>query len=180
MALNNSGPISLGGSTSGQSVNLELGKSATAQISFNDAAVRTLTGTSSNTALIMPTNFYGKSNILDTQTVTVGGSGTIGNADRIRGYTSGLGSIVDGTSNIYGGAAIASLFWNENNGDYYYFLAIVGATNSGWTTLTIGTKTLNRADATFGTGANWTWPTADNIFTQAFGAISSTVVCTFA
>ena len=60
MALNNSGPISLGGSTSGQSVNLELGKSATAQISFNDADVRTLTGTSSGTALIMPTNFYGK------------------------------------------------------------------------------------------------------------------------
>lgn len=63
MTLNASGPISLGGSTSGQSVNLELGKSATAQISFNDAAVRTLTGTSAGTALIMPTNFYGKSSI---------------------------------------------------------------------------------------------------------------------
>lgn len=67
MALNNSGPISLGGSTTGQSVNLELGLSATAQISFNDAAVRTLTGTSSSTALIMPTNFYGKSSSLFTR-----------------------------------------------------------------------------------------------------------------
>lgn len=58
MALNSSGPISLGGSTSGQSVNLELSKSATAQISMNDAAVRTLTGKSSG-AVIMPTDFYG-------------------------------------------------------------------------------------------------------------------------
>lgn len=63
MTLNSSGPISLGGSTTGQSVNLELGQPATAQISFNDAAVRTLTGTSANTALVMPTNFYGKSSV---------------------------------------------------------------------------------------------------------------------
>jgi hypothetical protein len=61
MPLNASGPISLGGSTAGQSVNLELGFSATAQISFNDAQVRALTATSAGTALIMPTNFYGRS-----------------------------------------------------------------------------------------------------------------------
>jgi hypothetical protein len=60
MALNSSGTISLGGSTTGQSVNLELGKSATAIISFNDAAVRTLTGTSSGASLTMPGGFYGK------------------------------------------------------------------------------------------------------------------------
>lgn len=58
--LNGSGPISLGGSTAGQSVNIRLGKSTTAQISFNDAAVRTLTVTSSGTTLVMPTNFYNK------------------------------------------------------------------------------------------------------------------------
>jgi alpha-tubulin suppressor-like RCC1 family protein len=61
MALNLSGPISLGGSTVGQSVNLEIGVSATAQVSFNDAAVRTLTATTAGTALVMPTDFYGKS-----------------------------------------------------------------------------------------------------------------------
>lgn len=64
MTLNSSGPISLGGSTAGQSVNLELGQSATAQISFNDANVRTLTGTSSGSTLVMPTNFYGKSSVV--------------------------------------------------------------------------------------------------------------------
>jgi hypothetical protein len=117
---------------------------------------------------------------LDIQTVTTGSAGTVINGNLIRGYTSGLGSIVDGTSNIYGGAAIASLFWEQNNNSPYYFLSIVGATNSGWTTLTIGTKSLNRVDATFGTGANWSWPTTDNAFDQAFGASGSIVVCTFA
>jgi hypothetical protein len=61
MTLNASGPISLGGSTSGQSVNLEIGAAATAQVSFNDANVRTLTGTSAGTQLSMPTDFWGKS-----------------------------------------------------------------------------------------------------------------------
>lgn len=61
MALNASGPISLAGSTAGQSIALELGLGATSQISLNDAAVRTLAGVPSG-AIIMPTNFYGKSN----------------------------------------------------------------------------------------------------------------------
>jgi len=60
MTLNTSGPISLGGSTSGQSIALELSQSATAQISMNDTTVRTLAGVSSG-AITMPTNFYGKS-----------------------------------------------------------------------------------------------------------------------
>lgn len=60
MALNSTGPISLGGSTVGQSINLELGKSATASVSLNETAVRTLAGVASG-AIIMPTNFYGKS-----------------------------------------------------------------------------------------------------------------------
>jgi hypothetical protein len=61
MALNASGPISLAGSTTGQSIAVELGLSATGTISLNDAAVRTLAGVPSG-AIIMPTNFYGKAN----------------------------------------------------------------------------------------------------------------------
>lgn len=60
MPLNSSGPISLGGSTAGQSIAVELGQSATADISLNDAAVRSLAGVPSG-AITMPTNFYGKS-----------------------------------------------------------------------------------------------------------------------
>lgn len=63
MTLNSSGPISLGGSTSGQSINLELGQSATAQISLNDTNVRTLAGVPSG-AIVVPTNFYGKSSVV--------------------------------------------------------------------------------------------------------------------
>jgi hypothetical protein len=62
MTLNASGPISLGGAITGESTNLEVGNSATTQLAFNDTKVRTLTGTTAGTALIMPTNFYGKTN----------------------------------------------------------------------------------------------------------------------
>lgn len=60
MALNNSGPLSFGGSTVGQSINLELGVSATALASINSTAFRTLAGVASGQ--ISVSNFYGKSN----------------------------------------------------------------------------------------------------------------------
>ena len=65
MTLNSSGPISLGGTTAGQSIEIENGGSGTTKISLNDTAVRTLAGgtaTTPGSAIIMPTNFYGKSN----------------------------------------------------------------------------------------------------------------------
>jgi hypothetical protein len=60
MTLNSSGPISLGGTATNASINLELSQAFNAQISMNDANVRTLAGVASG-AIIMPTNFYGKS-----------------------------------------------------------------------------------------------------------------------
>lgn len=123
--------------------------------------------------------------VLDTQTVTTGAVGTAGELDRMRGYSSGaFGSIVDGTSNIYGGAQVGNLYWDEGGGVGFqsYVLSIAGATNSGWTTLTIGTKTLNRVDATFAffsSVGNWNWPTADLAANQAFGALGAIKVCTF-
>jgi hypothetical protein len=59
MPLNASGPLSLGGSTVGESVNLELGKSATALISMNDSDLRTLFGVASGQ--ISMSQGYGKS-----------------------------------------------------------------------------------------------------------------------
>lgn len=82
MTLNSSGPISFGGSTSGQSINLELGQSATAQISLNDANVRTLAGVPSG-AIVVPTNFYGKSSVVinfTNDTVDAGNTGAAANA----------------------------------------------------------------------------------------------------
>jgi SPRY domain len=95
MTLNSSGPISLGGATAGQSVNLELGYSATAQISFNDAAVRTLTGTTAGTALVMPTNFYGKSSGFTLTYLVVGGGGGGGYS---AGGGGGGGQVLSGTT----------------------------------------------------------------------------------
>jgi len=60
MPLNPSGQISIGGSTVGQSINLELGRAATATSSLNESALRTLAGVPSGA--ISLSNFYGKSN----------------------------------------------------------------------------------------------------------------------
>lgn len=60
MALNSSGPISLAGSVSGQSIALELSLSASGEISLNQTNVRALAGKSTG-AVVMPTDFWGKS-----------------------------------------------------------------------------------------------------------------------
>lgn len=68
----------MGGSIVGQSINLELNKSATALITLNDSNVRTLSGVASGT--ISLNNFYGKSNFQmsrSSYTLVRSGSGTI-------------------------------------------------------------------------------------------------------
>jgi hypothetical protein len=59
MPLNPSGQISLGGNVAGQSVNLELGRSATAMINLNDTDLRSLFGIVSG--MIRLSDGYGKS-----------------------------------------------------------------------------------------------------------------------
>lgn len=59
MALNPSGAISMGGPAAGQSINLELQQSATAQISLGQTSVRALALTITG-SVIMPTDFYGR------------------------------------------------------------------------------------------------------------------------
>lgn len=92
---------------------------------------------------------------LDTQTVTSATTGIPG--DRVRGYGGGTGgSISDGTSNIYSGAAITEMYVDESAGEFY--LTITGATNTGWTTMTNATDghSLSRSAASF-SGGTWTW-----------------------
>jgi len=59
MPLNSSGPISLGGAVTGQSINLELGQAATATASINATNFRALAGVASGQIAL--NNFYGKS-----------------------------------------------------------------------------------------------------------------------
>lgn len=103
---------------------------------------------------------------LDTQTVTSGVIGGVG--ERTWGYISGsLGSISDGTSNIYGGAAILGIYYDQPSGASYLRISGIQS-NSGWSTMACVQSgiTLNRASAVFSTsGGNslWTWGAA--IFT---------------
>lgn len=109
----------------------------------------------------------------DTQTITVGGSGTAVAQDRRRGYLSGssgsFGSISDGTSNIFGGAAITAFYYDESYGTPFYTLTITGATNSNWTKVTVGSKILTRASAGFSSGT-WTWDSPDTVDIQPFSS----------
>jgi hypothetical protein len=73
MALPGSGAISL------SQVNTELGLSASATITMNDAAVRTLFGIASGT--ISMSNGYGKSNGLAADYLVIGGGGGAGNVN---------------------------------------------------------------------------------------------------
>lgn len=71
MALNTSGAISLAGATTGESIAVELGQSASGVISLNDTNVRSLAQVPSG-AIIMPTNFYGKSSAGEASYLTPG------------------------------------------------------------------------------------------------------------
>ena len=118
-------------------------------------------------------NFYGTSKILDTQTVTRGtastGSDPYYNWAGYSGTGSPtFGSISDGTSNIYSGATINGLYFYEAGSSgtfgYYdrYIAWVVNGTqsNSGWSTITIGSTTYNRVDASFSTSggvSTWIW-----------------------
>lgn len=125
---------------------------------------------------------YGK---LDTQVVTTGASGTAPIQDRIRGWASpSLGSISDGTSNIFGpGNAVTTLCWDENGGAPQYVLTITGATDASWTTMRIvgsnGTKVLTRTSRTSFSSNTWLWSTGDFLGSQGFGSNGETVYVYF-
>lgn len=105
MALNGSGPISLAGSTAGESIAVELGLSPTGAISLNDAAVRTLAGVPSG-AIVMPTNFYGKSNrVTASATISSNTNNYTVNTAKAPGYSSGK---TDFTLTINGGIVVSS------------------------------------------------------------------------
>lgn len=92
MALNPTGDISLGGSTTGQSIALELGLSATAVISLNDTVVRTLLGIASG-AIDMNTA-HGKSNrVTASYTFTTNTTNAALNVSTLSGYSAGRSDI---------------------------------------------------------------------------------------
>jgi hypothetical protein len=102
MALNASGQISIGGSTVGQSINLELGLSAAATSSMNDAGLRTLAGVASGA--ISLSNFYGRSNRLGYGFVYTAGyynsGGNLGYADSLAKLTFSTNTFTSGVASL--------------------------------------------------------------------------------
>ena len=105
MPLNTSGPISLAGSTAGQSIALELGESATGIISLNDTAVRDLGGVASG-AIVIPTNFYGASS---GPTLTYGSAQALG-VNNILSVVVGYNQFRDKVTVFYGKSGTIGLF----------------------------------------------------------------------
>lgn len=156
MALNASGPIALAGSTAGVSIALELSLGATTAITLNDAAVRTLAGVSSG-AIVMPTNFYGKSNNPFVQPTIglMGGLSQCGYMTRVNACRNQVGSIqnIAGMGQLPGGARVGvnAVFYGGYKGAYIN--NVVRVNTSGvkvGSTTNVGTARYGQAGAQVG------------------------------
>jgi hypothetical protein len=144
----------MGGSTATRSINLELSQAATAQISLNDANVRSLAGVPSG-AIILPTNFYGKSSSYSysgTMTQGIDNSGIYTGYGFVRSTPTGSISPDDTTIiNVY----------KVNTGSQWFFSVTlatpIGTPQTYWTTVTIGGSfSINSSAATsFLNGNTW-------------------------
>ena len=170
------------GAIDAAAINVELGRASTAAFDINGSAERTLAGIPSGA--ISFSSFYGKSSVitLDTQTVTIGGIGSPAGVDRTRGYVrSSFGSISSGNSGLYGGAQIYELYWAETS-DRVFFKVVGALSNSGWTSMTVGSTTFNRTSAVFsisGGYTTWSWGPVGGIGSQPFGAGGATRTVTW-
>jgi hypothetical protein len=113
MAMNSSGPISLGGATTGQSINLEVGAPATSTVSLNDVIVRQLAGVVSG-QIVVPTDFYGKS-------LASGWFAQFTNSSPTGNYENYLLTVEQSTSNLWVKNLLlpsaSSNFWTKISGD---------------------------------------------------------------
>lgn len=141
MTLASSGTMSIGGTATDRSINVELGRSATATSSMGETDLRTLAGVSSGA--ISMSNFYGASSIttLWTTGITSGSATISGSTYTGYGNVSGtsFGSTTDSTCDLYSN----NPSWEFYNVDFSNtFLRILDTSgtptgNAGWTTLKI-------------------------------------------
>ena len=132
--------------------------------------------------------------ILDTQTVTRGNAATGVNPtleySGWKNLSPTIGSIADGTSNVYSGASITQLYFFQEGYDsppvgyttrQVIFRLGSAVANSGWSLITIGTTTFSRSSATFTTGtgfSQWVWniPIADPFVSEGNPFSATTLV----
>lgn len=185
MALESSGTISIGGSTQGRSINLELNRSATASSNLNEQPLRLLAQRSSG--IISLGDFRGKSNVAWSFNITNGnhldswcllksctqyyhqGYSNHWDGFQLSGSSfysaSGYGSTSDTTCNFKSGATLARLKWATTIGASLVFGLVGNHTNAGFTTLQVHNSTFLRTNATYAYDSttnhtNWIWNTA--------------------
>jgi len=152
MGLATSGTISMGGNSTGRSIAKELGIGIanvhTSTISLASNNLRVLAGKTGNTTTISLSDFHGKSNVLDTQTLIVGSN----SGGTRRGYSSlsfifSGGSMSDGTANWKSGSAYRLLYIDTSQN--VISLAVTGIhSNSGFTSMKISYINGNPNDPT--------------------------------
>jgi hypothetical protein len=186
MTLAASGTMSIGGSTSTRSINLELGRSATATSSMGESALRTLAGVPSGA--ISMSNFYGKSNFTPTTSTRTSGSGTEtvpsgAVSVRIRAYGGGGsggstalsyngggggGGFVESTYSCSGGQTLS---YSVGAGGVYTPNPAAG----GNSTVTSGTLSITSIDARGGSaGGSGSFYAPGGLGGQAFGGSTNT------
>ena len=184
MALQTSGTISL------NQIHYEAGGGIGTTASLNDSDIRALIGKGSGVQMSF-SEWYGASNLKDTQIMTVG-QGVANPYYGVRwGYGlvsqniySSIGSISDGTSNIYSGATVGGMYWHDLNGSYKptIFSVAGNKSNSGWTSMYIysftgapyPSTTLARSSASYSYNASknattWSW---GGVTSNPFGTTS--------
>jgi hypothetical protein len=152
MTLETSGAMSIGGTTYGRSINLELKRSATATSNMNETSLRDLADVSSGA--ISMSNFYGKSLYKWQNTITIGqitkfGQTFTGYSPNISGTA--LGSTTDTTCDLYSTAPTWGLYHTNNNTDIFQVYDTAGTPtgNAGWSQVHVYVGRQDTNSATF-------------------------------
>lgn len=173
MTFASSGSISIGGSTSGRSINKEMKENFFGERGLGDNDSRIVAGVSSGA--ISLSNFYGK-DIKDVQFITVGvstGSFSGNYGYSVFPYGGTMGSVTDNTLDAVNGATLRALYHTGGMGGYLNFYVFGNHSNSGWTSINFPdagfTKTYTRASASYGYSSywgmtSWSWSGTPNPF----------------
>ena len=125
------------------------------------------------------TNFFGavKETSTDNYTITIGSRNigfflAYGFASAATGFQ--MGAISANTIGFSGfNVTIEGVYWTANK---IFFRASTNPGNSGWTSMTVGSTTFNRTDATYvsGTIATWSWTSSNVMGTSGTQTVSWT------
>lgn len=171
-------PLQTSGAISLNDLHVEAGGTSGTQASINDSDIRALISKASGAQSTF-SGFYGASSSILSTTMTIGtfdnsvnyGGVNYGYNDHTKSalFTNSWGSMANRSVNsIQSGAIISQLNYNNLGGTIQFILSDNTAmSNSGWTSITIGSTTINRTAASFvqqtttisgyGHKSVWTW-----------------------